>query len=84
MEHAESFRYVKFITANDLISIYANPMPPSVDKLALARHFKQSKVWVGSKSLSLGDFAAMVSAHLLKPEAVQVEKGKSDLSNTLP
>jgi hypothetical protein len=144
VEHAKSFPDVKFITANDLLRVYANPMPPSVDKLSLASHFKQSitflsavegdlsaadillqliglpaqyvdgplrrgtttytdktipdfvfdaavsdvksfivtnhylpsEVWVGSKTLSLGDFAATLAAHLLAPGAVRVEQGK--------
>jgi hypothetical protein len=143
VEHAKSFPDVKFITANDLLRVYANPLPPAVDKLTLARHFKQSinflsvdagdlsaadillqllglpaqyvdgplrrgittytdktipdfvfeaavtdvksfivtnhylpsEVWVGSKTLSLADFAATLSAHLLAPGAVQVEQG---------
>ena len=141
--HAKTMPDVKFVTANDLLRIYANPMPPAVDKLQLARHFKQSitflsvaagdlsaadillqllnlpaeyvdgptsrgvttytdktisdfvfdaavedvksfietnhylpsEVFVGSKTLSLADFAATLSEHLLSPGPVRLQQG---------
>ena len=41
VQHAKTMPDVKFVTASDLLSIYANPLPPAVNKLRLARHFKQ-------------------------------------------
>ena len=144
VEHAKAMPDVKFVTANDLLRIYANPLPPAVDKLTLAQHFQQnvsflsveagdlsaadillellglpaqyvdgplrrgattytdetipafvfdsavedvksfikanhylpSEVFVGSQTLSLGDFAATLAAHLLTPGPVTVEQGK--------
>jgi hypothetical protein len=144
VEHAKAIPDVKFVTANDLLRIYANPLPPSVDKLKLARHFKKGitflsvdagnlsaadillqlldlpaqyvdgptgrgvtnysdqtipdfvfdaaiadvrsfiegnhylpkDVFVGSKTLSLPDFAATLAEHLLTPGPVRVEQGK--------
>ncbi len=41
VEHAKSIPNVRFVTANDLLQIYANPMPPAVDKVTLAKHFQR-------------------------------------------
>ena len=55
VEHAKSFPDVKFITANDLLRIYANPIPPFVEKLTIARHFKQNITFL---SVAAGDLSA--------------------------
>jgi hypothetical protein len=55
VEHAKSIPGIEFVTANDLLRIYANPAPPAVDKLVLARHFKQT---VNFLSLPAGDLSA--------------------------
>jgi hypothetical protein len=146
VEHAKATPGVEFITANDLLRVYANPIPPVVNKVELARHFKQSinfltlpsgdlsaadillelldlpakyvdgpttrgvtsytdeiipdylfettlkdvrsfvdinhrlpgEAFVGSKTLSLADFAATLAAHLLSPGPVRVQQGKVD------
>jgi len=144
VEHAKSLHNVQFVTAADLIHIYATPIPPVVDTATLARHFKESisflsmpsgdlsaadillellhvparyvdgptatgittyeettipafvfdsmlqdvrsfietnhrlpnEVFVGSKTLSLVDFAATLAQHLLAPGPVLVVHGK--------
>jgi hypothetical protein len=55
VEHAKAIPGVEFVTANDLLRIYANPIPPAVDKLVLARHFKQN---INFLSLPAGDLSA--------------------------
>jgi hypothetical protein len=55
VEHAKSIPGVEFVTANDLLRIYANPMPPAADKLVLAQHFKHS---INFLSLPTGDLSA--------------------------
>jgi hypothetical protein len=54
MEHAKSIPNVQFVTADGLLRIYANPIPPAVDKLALARHFKEK---IDFLSLPEGDLS---------------------------
>jgi hypothetical protein len=146
VEHAKAIPGVEFVTANDLLRIYATPIPPLVDRLELARHFTQSinflstesgdlsaadillellelpaqyvdgptqlgvtnytektipdflfesalndvksfiktnhrlpsEVFVGSRTLSLADFAATVSGHLLSPGPIRIKTGKLD------
>jgi hypothetical protein len=55
VEHAKAVPGVEFITANDLLRIYATPIPPLVDKVTLARHFKQN---INFLSLPSGDLSA--------------------------
>ena len=55
VEHAKAMPDVKFITANDLLRVYANPLPPAVDKLTLARHFRQNVTFL---SVNAGDLSA--------------------------
>jgi hypothetical protein len=55
VEHAKAIPDVQFITANDLLRIYANPLPPAVDKLKLAQHFKQGITFL---SLDTGDLSS--------------------------
>jgi hypothetical protein len=142
--HARETPGVQFIAADDLHRIYANPIAPPVDRLTLARHFKESinylstasgdlsaadillellglpvryvdgptaqvttsyaeetipaflfdasvrdvasfietngrlpsEVFLGSQTLSLGDFAATLAEHLLSPGAIRVMHGK--------
>ncbi len=142
--HAKQTPDVVFITANDLLRVYANPMAPQVKKQELAQHFAQgidflstssgdlsaadillellnmpvryvdgpaadgrtnlteevipdylyeeavesvkafieknarlpNEVFVGSKTLSLGDFAATLAAHVLTPGPVHVKTGQ--------
>ena len=142
--HAKNTPGVRFITANDLVHIYATPIPPVVDVTTLAKHFQQSimflstpsgelsaadillqllrlpadyvdgptfrgvttytlssiptllfdetvadvrsyikanhrlpgEVFVGSRTLSLADFAATLAGHVLSPGEVQVAKGR--------
>ena len=144
VEHGKAMPNVRFVTANDLLRIYANPIPPAVEKLTLARHFKQSinflsaesgdlsaadiliqlvglpaqyadgptargattytdptipafvfdasvqdvrsfvetnhylpsEVFVGSRTLSLADFAATLAEHILSPGVIRVTPGK--------
>lgn len=144
VEHAKSVPGVRFVTANDLLRIYAAPIPPAVDVATLARHFRQSitflsldsgelsaadillellrvrpqyvdgptvhgitnytkptipdfvfdaaiqdvksfiqtnrrlpsQVFVGSKTLSLPDFAATLAQHVLSPGPIQVVHGR--------
>lgn len=144
VEHAKKTPGVRFITANDLVHIYASPLPPVVEIATLARHFQKGltflsvdtgdlsaadillqllglpweyvdgptfrgvttynepqipehlfeasvqdvrsfiktnhrlpgQVFVGSQTLSLGDFAATLAGHLLAPGPVRVAQGK--------
>ena len=146
VEHAKTIPNVEFVTANDLLRIYANPMPPVVSRIELARHFQRginflsttagdlsaadillqllelptqyvdgptqrgttdfadptipdflfnatlndvrsfietnhrlpSEVFVGSKTLSLEDFAATLAEHLASPGPIRVKTGKLD------
>ncbi len=55
VEHAKALPDVRFITANDLLRIYANPLAPLVDKLKLAQHFKQGITFL---SVDAGDLSA--------------------------
>jgi len=55
VEHAKSIPGVQFVTANDLLRSYANPTPPAVNKLVLARHFKQNITFL---SVDSGDLSA--------------------------
>ncbi len=55
VEHAKAIPNVRFVTANDLLRIYANPIPPAVDKIALARHFMQDITFL---SIDSGDLSA--------------------------
>jgi hypothetical protein len=55
VQHAKSIPGVEFVTANDLLRIYANPLPPAVDKLVLARHFKQN---INFLALPAGDLSS--------------------------
>jgi hypothetical protein len=55
VEHAKALPDVRFITANDLLRVYANPLPPAVDKLKLAQHFKQGITFL---SVEEGDLSA--------------------------
>ncbi len=55
VEHGKSIPNVKFVTAGDLLQLYANPIPPAMDKLTLARHFQQSINFLSSQS---GDLSA--------------------------
>jgi hypothetical protein len=55
VEHGKAMPNVKFVTANDLLRIYANPIPPAVEKLALASHFQQNITFL---SLDSGDLSA--------------------------
>src|SRR5581483_2733749 len=54
-QHAKATPGVQFVTANDLLRIYANPIPPIGDKLVLARHFRQN---ISFLSLGSGDLSA--------------------------
>jgi hypothetical protein len=144
VEHAKAIPNVRFVTASDLLHVYADPAPPRVEKIVLARHFRQritflsvaagdlsagdiliqlldlpaqyvdgptrpgittyteatipefvfdasledvkafiktnhflpSEVFVGSKTLSLRDFAATLAEHLLSPGPIRVAHGK--------
>jgi hypothetical protein len=146
VEHAKANPDVVFVTANDLLRIYANPAPPAVSKLQLAEHFKQginflstpsgdlspadillelldlpaqyvdgptqsgvtnygdetipdylfdaslkdvksfietnhrlpSEIFVGSKTLSTGDFAATLAEHILSTGPVLMRRGRLD------
>jgi len=143
IEHAKNVPGVKFVTAADLLHIYANPTAPLVAKLKLAKHLKEnitflsvdggdlsaadillqlldlpaqyvdgphsrgvttytdetipsflfegsvrdirsfietnhylpSEVFLGSRSLSLPDFAATLAGHLLSGGPIELEKG---------
>jgi len=55
VEHAKSQPGVQFVTANDLLRIYANPTPPIVDKRTLAQHFSKNITFL---SLNSGDLSA--------------------------
>jgi hypothetical protein len=46
---------VQFVTANDLLRIYANPLPPAVNKRKLAEHFKEGITFL---SVDAGDLSA--------------------------
>lgn len=57
VKHAKQSPGVRFITANDLLHIYASPVPPNVDVRSLARHFQSGITFlsVGSGDLSAAD-----------------------------
>ncbi len=55
VEHAKGLQGVQFVTANDLLRIYATPIPPAVDTATLARHFNKSVTFL---SLPSGDLSA--------------------------
>jgi hypothetical protein len=55
VEHAKAIPDVRFVTASHLLHIYADPVPPHVDKGVLARHFKQGITFL---SLAEGDLSA--------------------------
>jgi hypothetical protein len=55
VKHARESPGVQFIAADDLLRIYANPIAPSVNRLALARHFKGSIDFLSTAS---GDLSA--------------------------
>jgi hypothetical protein len=146
VEHAKAIPGVEFVTAEDLLRIYANPIPPAVSRIELARHFQRtinflststgdlsaadillellelpveyvdgptqpgttnyadptipdflfhttlndvrsfiqanhrlpSEVFVGSKTLSLEDFAATLAGHVISPGPIRVKRGKLD------
>lgn len=149
VEHAKSVPGVEFVTANDLLRIYANPIPPAVSRIELGQHFQRtinflstsagdlsaadillellelpaeyvdgptqrgtttytdatipdfvfdsalkdvrsfiqtnhrlpSDVLIGSKTLSLEDFAATLAQHVVSPGPVRVRRGKMDFEN---
>jgi hypothetical protein len=144
VEHAKTIPDVEFVTATDLLRIYANPIPPVVSRIELARHFLRgihflstgagdlsaadillellglpvryvdgptqrgatnyadptihdflfedtlndvrsfiqtnhrlpSEVFVGSKTLSVEDFAATLAEHVVSPGLIRVKRGK--------
>jgi hypothetical protein len=144
VQHAKALPDVRFVTATDLLRIYANPIAPALDKVELAHHFQRginflstgagdlsaadtllelldlpaqyvdgptqrgattykeptipeflfdaalkdvrsfiqrnqrlpSEVFVGSKTLSLEDFAATLAEHVASPGPIQVKTGK--------
>ena len=146
VEHAKAIPGVEFVTAGDLLRIYANPIPPAVSRIELARHFQRtinflstsagdlsaadillqllelpaeyvdgptqhgatnyadptipdflfdatlkdvrsfiqtnhrlpSEVFVGSKTLSLEDFAATLAEHVASPGPIRFKRGKLD------
>ena len=41
VEHAKSVPGVEFVTAHDLLRIYANPIPPAVSRIELGQHFQR-------------------------------------------
>ncbi len=55
VEHAKAMPDVKFVTANDLVGIYANPLPPAVNKAKLAQHFQQGITFI---SMAEGELSA--------------------------
>jgi len=55
VEHAKKTPNVQFVTANDLLRIYASPMPPVVDRATLARHFQKGITFL---SVDSGDLSA--------------------------
>jgi len=55
VQHAKSLPGVQFVTADDLLRIYATPIPPAVDTATLARHFTESVTFL---SLPSGDLSA--------------------------
>lgn len=55
VKHGKAMPNVRFVTANDLLRIYANPIPPVVERLALARHFRQNITFL---SVDSGDLSA--------------------------
>lgn len=54
VKHAKSMG-VQFVTASDLLRIYAEPRAPQIDKMILARHFTQN---IDLLSLPEGDLSA--------------------------
>jgi hypothetical protein len=57
VEHVKNTPGVRFVTANDLLHIYATSIPPMVDTATLARHFRQGITFLatGKGDLSAGD-----------------------------
>jgi hypothetical protein len=55
VEHAKAVPDVEFVTANDLLRIYANPIPPAVNRIELAKHFQRT---INFLSTSTGDLSA--------------------------
>jgi hypothetical protein len=55
VKHAKATAGVQFIAADDLLRTYANPLPPQVDRLTLAKHLKNSITYL---SLDSGDLSA--------------------------
>lgn len=55
VEHAKSIPGVQFMTAGDLLRLYANPLPPAVDKSVLAHQLRNN---INFLSTSAGDLSA--------------------------
>src|SRR5438270_2157118 len=55
VEHAKAVPNVEFVTANDLLRMYANPIPPAVNRIELAKHFQRT---INFLSTSTGDLSA--------------------------
>lgn len=55
IEHAKQLSGVRFVTANDLLHLYASSIPPAADLKTLARHFQKGITFL---SLNSGDLSA--------------------------
>jgi hypothetical protein len=71
VEHAKSVPDVQFVTASDLLRIYANPLPPAIGKAVLAKHFTEG---IDFLSTPTGDLsAADILLELLGLPAIYVD-----------
>jgi hypothetical protein len=55
VEHAKSTPGVQFVTADDLLRLYAAPIPPVIDVATLARHFERGITFLATDK---GDLSA--------------------------
>ncbi len=70
VEHAKNTQGVRFVTANDLLHIYASPMPPVVDRATLARHFQKGITFLSANSRDLSAADVLLQLLRLPPEYV--------------
>jgi hypothetical protein len=70
VEHAKAMPDVRFITANDLLRVYANPLPPAVDKRQLAEHFIQGITFLSVEAGGLSAAEILLELLNLPPEYV--------------
>ena len=70
MEHAKHTPGVRFVTAEDLLRLYSNPVKPHFSSAALARHFQQGINFMSTDSGDLSAADILLQLLGLPPEYV--------------